>query len=154
MIAGFLNVVCNVVLEGKHSLNIHISCAGYKISFIVVFACELKSYQMTTVINVLIFNEIVGIVVGHSAVFPACGCNRGDLTSILGRHDLYSYTRDRNSAPSESIKRCIFFICIVGYFLFAKEWVATVDLNVSRSLVFGDFVKADYLLTTAKSGQQ
>ena len=52
VVAGFFNVVGYHIFKGKHTLNIKITGARYKILFVCVFTRKLEAYKVASVVYV------------------------------------------------------------------------------------------------------
>ena len=86
MIRCFFYIVCNHIFKWKHSYNVKVSCSCYKILFVGILTCQLISYKMTSVIQILSIYKIILNSV------PSCRLNHSDFTTLFCRHNVTSYT--------------------------------------------------------------
>ena len=97
MVIGFLDIVCDHIFEWKHPFNIEVSSPGDQILFICIFTSQLKSNQMTPVVQIF----AVHTVIFHG--MPAGWLYLANTSAFLRRHDILAHTGVGHAASSQII---------------------------------------------------
>ena len=80
MSIGLVNIVCNHILKREHSLDIQVPCSSDEIAFVGIFGAQLKSDEVTSIVDPPTIHEIVFLI------FPPAWFYFTDTFSPLGRH--------------------------------------------------------------------
>ena len=105
MAAGFLDVVRDHVLEGKHAVNIHVARAGDEIAAVRIFGGQLPADEMAAVIQVLSVDEII------LCRDPSGRLDLADRAALFAvrRHQIGRDAGIGNAAAAEAVERRIAF---------------------------------------------
>ena len=100
-----MDVFSHHVLKWKHTLCVHITGSCDQILLVCVFPCELKTDQVTAVVNIPAVHNIILFIL------PSGGRNLADTLPFLRRHRLLADTGFRRAAASQFIQRAVLFEC-------------------------------------------
>lgn len=110
MVAGFLHVVRDHVLEGEHAVHVQVARAGDEVAAVGVFGGQLPADEVTAVVEVLAVHEIV------LARDPAGRLDLADRAALfaLRGHEVGRDAGLRDAAAAERVERRVGFKRSVG----------------------------------------
>ena len=101
MIPCIMYIIRYLIFVGQHSFCIHIPGSCDQILCVGILAAEHISNQMAAIIQIFAIYKIVFYRM------PAGGFYHTDGSSLLGGHDLLTYTGIRYTAAAQSIQRTV-----------------------------------------------
>ena len=84
VISGAAYIIRHLIFIGKHAFHVHIPGAGDEIALIGVLPGELKSDDVTSVVQIVVLDEIV-----ISDQMPSAGMNGADGFSFVCGHQVF-----------------------------------------------------------------
>ena len=118
-----LHVIGDLALKRLHALDIHVTGASDKVSFIVILARELIADQMAAVVKIDVLDDP-----GKIRCLSAGGLDHADLPTFFCRHEILADCRIGGTTASKVIERAVEF----NYFVrvFCEKWRVPVDLDI------------------------
>ena len=141
MVVRFLHIVRNLVFKGQHTLHIHVSGACDEVLFIGVLPCQLKTDEMTAVVEI----SPVHIVIGNR--MPTGGLYLTDGASLLGGHQLRADVGVGYPAAVQPIQRRVGLKGLGGEVRGIKIRDIVLENHIGLVCIWGDGVQliANYL---------
>ncbi len=99
----FRNIICHHIFKRKHSVHVHIACAGDQIFLIGIFPGQLIPDQVASVI------QIVSVYLVICNGMPASGLDMSNALPFSSGHQICSHTGKSSAAPSQAVQFTVSF---------------------------------------------
>ncbi len=112
MIFCLFYIICDHVFKRQHSVHIQIPGAGNQVFLIGIFSGELKTDQMTPVV------QIFSVYIIVFCILPSGRLHLTDALTLFCRHEVHSDSGACSTASAQPVQFTVKFIGLSGQIIF------------------------------------